>query len=259
MSVKIISYNVNGIRSAMNKDLLGWLKGAQPDIFCIQEMKANPNQVDWSPFHELGYKEYLFPAQKAGYSGVGILSKLTPKHVEYGFQLADYDFEGRGVRLDFEQFAVLSTYFPSGTTGDARQDFKYRFLDDFTTYIEKIRTDVPPLIICGDVNICHQAIDIHNPISNKNSSGFLPEERAWFSEFLSKGFIDSFRHLHPDAKDQYTWWSYRANARANNKGWRIDYQLCDIKLKENIHRAIILPEAKHSDHCPTLLELDFTT
>lgn len=255
MSVRIISYNVNGIRAAMNKDLLGWLKGAQPDIFCIQEMKASPSQVDWAPFHEMGYKEYLFPAQKAGYSGVGVLSKIEPKHVEFGFQIPDFDFEGRGVRLDFEKFAVMSVYFPSGTTGDIRQDFKYRFLDEFTSYIEKIKANTPPLIICGDVNICREAVDIHNPVSNKNSSGFLPEEREWFAKFLETGFVDSFRFLNPDAKDQYSWWSYRANARNNNKGWRIDYQLCDERLKDYIQRAAILPEAKHSDHCPTLLEI----
>jgi len=255
MSVKIISYNVNGIRSAMNKGLLDWLKGANPDILCLQEIKAEPGQLNLADFEALGYTTYWHPAIKKGYSGVALFTRQKPKHVEVGCGLPDYDSEGRVLRADFEGYSVMSVYFPSGTSGDHRQEFKYKFLDDFYVYIEKLRLTVPNLVICGDVNICHREVDIHNPISNKNTTGFLPEERSWLGKFLESGFVDSFRHTCSEPH-HYTWWSFRFNARKNNKGWRIDYQLVSEAMKDRILRASILPEAYHSDHCPTLLELD---
>jgi exodeoxyribonuclease-3 len=255
--MKIISYNVNGIRAAINKDFLAWMQATDADIVCLQEIKATPDQIaDIFLIEELGYKHYWYPAEKKGYSGTAIFSKIEPLHVEYGCGIEEFDREGRTIRADFKDFSIMSAYFPSGSSGEERQLFKYHFLDKFADYIERLKLEFPKLIISGDYNICHQSIDIHNPMSNANSSGFLPEERAWMDTFLRNGFVDTFRHLNADPH-HYTWWSYRAGARVKNLGWRIDYHLVTAALTENIKRATILPEAKHSDHCPILLELDF--
>ncbi len=253
--MKIISYNVNGIRSAINKGLMEWLRSTDADVVCLQEIKAGPEQLNLLHFEDLDYKFYWYPAQKKGYSGVAIFTKQEPLHVEYGCGMEAYDQEGRVLRVDFKNVSIMSVYFPSGTSGDHRQDFKYRFLDDFAAYINKIKKTHPHLIICGDINICHKEIDIHNPIANKNTTGFLPAERAWVTSFLESGFIDSFRYFHQEPH-QYTWWSFRFNARKQNKGWRIDYILVSENLKDKMKRATILKEAYHSDHCPTLLEID---
>jgi exodeoxyribonuclease-3 len=255
--MKIITYNVNGIRAALSKNWLDWLKATQADVVCLQEIKASPDQlVDLHLLEELGYQHYWYPAEKKGYSGTAIFTKITPKHVEYGCGLPDYDREGRVIRADFENCSVLSTYFPSGSSGDERQAFKYQFLSDFQHYINELKNKIPNLVICGDYNICHKPIDIHNPKSNVNSSGFLPEEREWMENFIQSGFVDSFRHFN-DEPHHYTWWSFRAGARSKNLGWRIDYTLVSESLKENLKRAAILPDAKHSDHCPVLVELAF--
>ncbi|HEY4800073.1 MAG TPA: exodeoxyribonuclease III, partial [Bacteroidia bacterium] len=166
-----------------------------------------------------------------------------------------YDDEGRILRADFGDLSVMSVYFPSGTMGEVRQDFKFEFLDDFQKYINELKKKRPKLILSGDFNICHRPIDIHNPVSNANSSGFLPEERDWIDKFLKSGFIDTFRHFNQEPHN-YTWWSFRANSRAKNLGWRIDYQLASSSLEKKLKRSIILPEAKHSDHCPIMLEID---
>lgn len=253
--MRLITYNVNGIRSAMRKGWLEWVKATNPDIICLQEIKASPEQLtDLLILEQLGYEHYWYPAQKKGYSGTAIITKISPKKVTYGCGEALYDNEGRIIMAEFDQFAVLSTYFPSGTTGDIRQEFKYRFLADFKSYINKLKVDTPNLIVSGDYNICHKAIDIHNPVSNKNSSGFLPEERAWMDDFIDSGFIDSFRHINPDPH-HYTWWSFRARARERNLGWRIDYNMVSASMESQIKDARILAEAVHSDHCPVLLEL----
>lgn len=250
-----LSYNVNGIRAAMTKDWIGWLKKINPDVVCIQETKAHQDQLDISIFEELGYKTYWFSAQKKGYSSVAIFSKKEPDHVEYGCGIPRYDDEGRILRADFGDFSVLSCYFPSGSSGEDRQDFKMDFLADFQPYIDDLKKTRKKLLISGDVNICHEAIDIHNPVSNKNSSGFLPEERAWLTQFLQSGFVDTFRHLHKEPGN-YTWWSYRFSARKKNLGWRIDYHFISDNLKDKLKRSEILADAVHSDHCPILLELD---
>jgi len=253
--MKIITYNVNGIRAAIRKDWIQWLKTVDADIICLQEIKASPDQlIDLLLIEALGYEHYWFPAEKKGYSGTAILTRHTPLHVAYGCGIDVYDKEGRMIRADFETFSVMSVYFPSGSSGDTRQNFKYQFLSDFQQYSNKLLTTYPNLIVSGDYNICHRAIDIHNPKSNANSSGFLPEERAWMENFINSGYIDTFRHLHPEPH-QYTWWSYRANARAKNLGWRIDYHLASTPLEKSIKQAQILPDAMHSDHCPVLLEL----
>ncbi len=254
--MKIVTYNVNGIRSALSKNWLGWLQASNPDVICLQEIKAHPEQVaDLHLLEQLGYEHYWYPAQKKGYSGTAILSKITPKKVEYGCGHCDYDFEGRMIRADFDGVSVMSTYFPSGSSGDLRQVFKYRFLDDFQQYIDKLKMEFPNLVISGDYNICHKPIDIHNPKSNANSSGFLPEEREWMENFVNTGFIDSFRYFNQDPH-HYTWWSFRAGARKKNLGWRIDYNMVSSTLEDKLKRSQILCDAVHSDHCPVLLELD---
>lgn len=254
--MKIITYNVNGIRAAMTKDLVGWLKAANPDVLCLQETKATPDQVDVKAFEDLGYHLYWYSAQKKGYSGVAIFSKMKPKHVEYGCGIEKYDFEGRIIRLDFDNCSVMSVYHPSGSSGDDRQAFKMQWLADFQKYIDDLKKKVPNLILCGDYNICHKPIDIHNPKSNANTSGFLPEEREWMEQFIQSGFIDSFRHFNQEPH-QYSWWSYRAGSRGKNLGWRIDYNLVANHMEKHLKRAVILPDAMHSDHCPVLLEIEF--
>ncbi|MGJ3233393.1 exodeoxyribonuclease III [Marivirga sp.] len=253
--MNIISYNVNGIRAAERKGLSVWLQNEEPDVFCLQELKANQDQIDLSVFENLGYHIYWHSAEKKGYSGVGIFTKIKPKNVEVGCGIPEYDREGRVIRADFNDFSIISTYMPSGSSGDPRQDFKMKWLADFRNYIQELKQDYPNLLICGDYNICHQPIDIHDPVRNKNSSGFLPEEREWMTEFLNDGFIDTFRHLNKEP-DQYSWWSYRSAARERNKGWRIDYHMLSENLLHKLQSADILQDVKHSDHCPVKIELD---
>lgn len=254
--MKLLSYNVNGIRAALSKGFASWLKATEADVICIQEIKALESQIDTTVFDELGYHHYWFSAQKKGYSGVAILCKKKPNNIVYGSGIEHMDFEGRILRVDFDAVSIMSLYLPSGTN-TARLDYKFQFMDEFQAYINQLKVSHPNLIICGDYNICHQPIDIHDPIRNKNTSGFLPEERAWLDQFMKSGFIDSFRLLNPEPH-QYSWWSYRANARGNNKGWRIDYALVSTPLEAQIERSFILPEAKHSDHCPVGLELNLS-
>jgi exodeoxyribonuclease III len=253
---KIISYNLNGIRAAIGKNLLDWIKIVNPDIICVQETKAQPDQIPQMEFEIAGYKAYWFSAQKKGYSGVGILTKETPDKVIFGMNNKKYDDEGRVIRADYGDISVISVYHPSGTTGDIRQAFKYEWLDDFLDYINELKKTRPNLIIAGDYNICHKPIDIHDPIRNANSSGFLPEERVWMQKFIDSGFIDSFRWFNKEPH-QYTWWSFRSNAREKNLGWRIDYLMVSDPIKDKMRGALILPQAKHSDHCPAVLDIDF--
>ena len=252
--MKIFSYNVNGIRAAIKKGFLEWLNEYGPDIICIQEIKANTDQLDLDLFSKIGYKyNYWFSAPKKGYSGVAVLSKHKPISVCYGTGIEHMDFEGRNLRLDFEKFSVMSLYLPSGTNIQ-RLVYKFKYMEEFYNYILELKKSIPNLIICGDYNICHEIIDIHDPIRNVKISGFLPEERSWITNFMNLGFIDSFRYLNPDP-NSYSWWSYRANSRANNKGWRIDYNMVSENLKSNIKSSYILDQIYHSDHCPVAVEL----
>lgn len=251
--IKILSYNINGIRAALRKNLLEWLKDYNPDIVCFQEIKANEDQFDKSKFTDLGYHSYWFSAQKKGYSGVGIITKMKPLNAEYGTGIDYMDFEGRNLRIDFKNFSVMSLYLPSGTNIN-RLAFKFQYMDDFKAYINNLTSNVPNLIIGGDFNICHKAIDIHDPIRNAKVSGFLPKERDWIDNFINDGFVDSFR-IFNNKPHKYSWWSYRANSRNNNKGWRIDYLLAAEKLKKNISESYILDDVVHSDHCPIGLNL----
>ena len=252
--MKIISYNVNGIRAAVKKGFVEWLVAADPDVICLQEIKAQKEQLDLGLFEAAGYPyHYWFSAQKKGYSGVAILCKKKPQNIIYGTGIDSMDFEGRNLRVDFPEVSIMSLYLPSGTNIQ-RLEHKFEYMDLFRAYIDELKKEKSNLVICGDYNICHEAIDIHDPVRNKNVSGFLPKERAWMGAFLKSGFTDAFRALNTEPH-QYSWWSYRANSRANNKGWRLDYTLVSDTLKQKIKRALILKEAVHSDHCPVLLEL----
>lgn len=253
--MKIATYNVNGIRAAMGKGFMEWLTATSPDVLCLQETKAQPEQIPVMDFSIAGYHTYMHSAEKKGYSGVAILCKQIPDNVQVGMGIPEYDREGRFLRADFGDLSVISVYHPSGTSGDERQDFKMKWLDDFQNYINDLKRERPNLVICGDFNICHEAIDIHDPVRNANNSGFLPEEREWIDGFIKSGFIDTFRFFNPQPHN-YTWWSYRFNARANNKGWRIDYIMAADPLCERLVRSVILPDAKHSDHCPMMTEIN---
>ncbi len=255
MSKTIVSYNVNGVRSAMNKGFIEWMQTGGYDVVCLQEIKATPDQVDATFLAEMGYHNYWFPAEKKGYSGVATFSKQAPDQVVFGCGIEKYDREGRILRTDFGDWSVLNCYFPSGTTGDERQTFKMTFLDDFFLWIQELAKTRSRLIIVGDYNIAHTIKDIHDPKGNKNSSGFLPEEREWMTKWFNSGFTDTFRFVNPD-KIEYSWWSFRANARANNKGWRIDYQSVTNNLQDRILEAGHSNDAVHSDHCPVWLKID---
>ncbi|MBW8686240.1 exodeoxyribonuclease III [Chitinophaga rhizophila] len=253
--MRIVSYNVNGLRSAMTKGFTEWLKTDPADIICLQEIKAHKDNVDYQQFEALGYEHYWYPAQKKGYSGVAVLTRIKPDYVQYGNGFMQSDAEGRVIRLDFGDITLINTYMPSGTSGDERQTYKYQWLDEFYGYVEQLKTTRQNVIICGDYNICHKPIDIHDPVGNKNSSGFLPEERAWLDKLFASGFTDTFRHYHPEPH-QYSWWSFRANARNNNKGWRIDYISVTTSLQTRLKDAQIWQDIKHSDHCPIYLQLE---
>ena len=253
--MKIISYNVNGIRAAIKKGLLDWLKIEGPDLICIQETKANKDQVEANLINEAGYDHFWYSAEKKGYSGVAIFTKIKPLNIEYGTGIDYMDKEGRVIRADFDKFSVISLYLPSGTNIE-RLGFKFKFMDDFKEYIHELNKVIPNLIISGDYNICHKEIDIHDPVRNKTVSGFLPEEREWLTSFMGNSFIDSFRYI-DKSPHSYSWWSYRANSRSNNKGWRIDYIMVSDGLEENLVGAEILEKIYHSDHCPISVRLKF--
>ena len=253
--MKIISYNLNGIRAATTKGFINWLEEESPDVICIQETKAQIDQMPTFELNTIGYDCYYFSAQKKGYSGVAILSKTKPDQVIYGMGIEKYDNEGRIIRADYGDLSIISVYHPSGTSGEHRQDFKMQWLSDFQNYIQELSKTRKELIICGDYNICHREIDIHDPKGNAKNSGFLPEEREWIDGFINSGYTDSFRHIYPQERHKYTWWSYRHNSRNNNKGWRIDYCMVSNNIKERIKSADILADIKHSDHCPVSLTL----
>ncbi|NLR92777.1 exodeoxyribonuclease III [Flammeovirga agarivorans] len=254
--MKIISYNVNGIRAALKKGLDEWLKECNPDIVCIQETKALEDQVDTEIFKELGYKYiYWHAAEKKGYSGVTILSKIEAISTKIGMGIDTYDIEGRTILCEFENFTLINTYFPSGTSGEERQSFKYAFLDDYYNYVSELKKTYNNLVICGDFNICHKAIDIHNPDRNKNTSGFQPAERAWVTKFIDEGgFVDAFRKF-DESPHKYSWWTYRAGARKKNLGWRIDYFMVQKEFSDALVSSQLHNEAVHSDHCPVEIVL----
>jgi exodeoxyribonuclease-3 len=222
----------------------------------VQETKATPNDIDLSLFTNMGYHVAWYPAQKKGYSGVAVFSKQKPNKIEYGTGHEMSDFEGRVIRVDMGDITIINAYFPSGTSGDERQNYKYQWLNEIQSWLHELQKERPQIILAGDYNIAHREIDIHDPKGNKKSSGFLPEERDWMEQFLATGWTDSFRFKNPQSTGAYSWWSQRfPSVRLQNKGWRIDY-LCTTQIMEKrIVSASILPLVKHSDHCPIVLEI----
>lgn len=250
----LLTYNLNGIRSALQKGLADWLAIQSFDVLCFQEVRAIPALVDLAPLQALGYHYHWHAAQKKGYAGVATFSKIAPDTVVPGCGLPVYDCEGRVLRTDFGDLTILNCYFPSGTMGGLRQIYKMAFLDDFYGYVQTLRQTRPNLIVVGDYNIAHTEQDIHDPVRNKNSPGFLPDERAWMDKWVVAGFTDAFRHVHPH-KTEYSWWSQRAGARANNKGWRIDYISVSDTLQDRIQNAGHFPDVVHSDHAGVFLAM----
>jgi exodeoxyribonuclease-3 len=255
-SIQVVSYNVNGIRAAIRKGWTHWVLENDFDIIGLQEVKAMEEQVDLDALREAGYEIYWHAAEKKGYSGVAVFTKITPEKVTEGMGNPTFDFEGRVIRLDFKNWTLLNCYFPSGTSGDVRQQVKYDFLDAFYNWVEELKKEQPNILIQGDYNIAHTEMDIHDPKRNKKSSGFLPEERAWMTKWIEDaGFVDSFRKMNPE-EQKYSWWSMRSKtARANNKGWRIDYQAVTSPMESWIEDADLLNDAVHSDHCPCWVKL----
>ena len=253
--MRIISYNVNGIRAAIKKGLIDWLKTNPADIICLQETKATSQDIDLKPFEELGFQHHWFSAQKKGYSGVAVFTKIKPDTVKTGTGHELSDFEGRVIELQFGDITLINAYFPSGTSGNERQRYKYQWLDEMQAHLDTLKKTNPRMILCGDYNIAHTEIDIHDPKGNKKSSGFLPDEREWMTRFFNSGWIDSFRFFNKEPH-HYTWWSQRfPSVRLNNKGWRIDYISVTEALRNQLQAAAIYPDVKQSDHCPIYLEI----
>ncbi|MCX6204586.1 MAG: exodeoxyribonuclease III [Bacteroidetes bacterium] len=254
--MRIVSYNLNGIRAAIKKGLIEWLKEYPVDVFCVQETKAAETDIDLSLFTSLGYHVSWFSAQKKGYSGVAVFSKKKPTLVKTGSGFEMSDAEGRVIRVDLGDLTIINAYFPSGTSGAERQTYKYQWLEEFESYLNDLQKVRSKIIVAGDYNIAHQEIDIHDPKGNKKSSGFLPEERAWMDSFLKNGWVDSYRKLNPTTTGGYSWWSQRfPSVRLQNKGWRIDYLCTTEAVAKTLKTATILPLVKHSDHCPIVIEL----
>ncbi|MFC4262910.1 exodeoxyribonuclease III [Ferruginibacter yonginensis] len=254
--MRIISYNVNGIRAAIKKGFIDWLQSNPADVVCLQETKATENDIDVTALEALGYHHHWFSAQKKGYSGVAIFSKIKPDNIHIGTGHEVSDFEGRVIQAQFGDVRLINAYFPSGTSGDERQAYKYIWLNEMLAYLNDLSKKNPKIILCGDYNIAHNEIDIHDPKGNKKSSGFLPEERAWMDQFLQSGWIDTFRHFNK-APHHYSWWSQRfPSVRLNNKGWRIDYICVTKPLSTQLVSAAIFPDVKHSDHCPIFVDIN---
>jgi len=256
--MKIITLNLNGIRSAARKGFLEWLPQQRADIICVQELKAQAADMTEELLAPAGYHGHFHYAEKKGYSGVGIYSKPAPDRVSSGFGVEEFDAEGRYLRADFGDLSVISLYLPSGSSGEHRQASKFRFLDAFLPHLKKLRKGGREVVLCGDWNIAHREIDLKNWKGNLKNSGFLPEERAWMTGIFDElGWIDVYRRLHPDATDEsYTWWSNRGQARAKNVGWRIDYQIATAGLAERAKDAAIYKDQWFSDHAPLTIRYD---
>ena len=250
--MKFISWNVNGIRACLDKGFLDSFHALDADFFCLQETKAQPEQVS---LQSEGYEQFWHSAEKKGYSGTAIFARHTPLSVRYGVGVEELDHEGRLITLEYPQFYLLTCYTPNAQDGLKRIDHRMAWEDALRDYLCRLDQE-KPIIICGDLNVAHNEIDLKNPKSNRGNAGFSDEERGKFNELLDAGFTDTFRFLNPDLAHAYSWWSYRFNARANNSGWRIDYFLVSDRLREQIKDAQIHPDIFGSDHCPVSLELD---
>lgn len=250
--MKLISWNVNGLRACVTKGFLDYFKQKDADIFCLQEIKLQEGQITL----ELdGYYQYFNYAHKKGYSGTAIFSKKEPLSVRYGIEIAEHNTEGRVITLEFEQFYMVTVYTPNAQSELARIDYRVKWEEDFRAYLKKLDQH-KPVVVCGDLNVAHEPIDLKNPKTNEGSPGYSPQEREQFNKLLESGFIDTYRYFYPDREGAYSWWSYRARARVNNTGWRIDYFLVSTRLEQYLKDAFIDAEILGSDHCPVGLELN---
>jgi len=253
-SIEIISWNVNGIRAVANKEALKWIDERQPDILCLQEIKALPEQIPTDLFETRFATLDVNSADKKGYSGTAVFSQLTPEYTDNRHDI-DLAREGRIIEQDYGDFVLFNVYFPNGQKDEERLALKMKFYDDFLTYCDKLRDEGKSIVICGDVNTAHKEIDLKNPKANAKTSGFLPIEREWMDKLVEHGYIDTFRYVHGDKEEEYSWWSYRSGARAKNVGWRIDYFFISEDLAELLEDAFILQEIEGSDHCPVGIRL----
>src|SRR3989344_396153 len=254
--MKLISWNVNGLRACYKKGGWEWFKNESPDIFCLQETKAHPEQLPDEVRNTQGYYSYFDHSKlKKGYSGVAVFTKIEPEKVEYGMGIEEFDQEGRLLALFFKDFVLLNVYFPNGGGGPARLDYKLKFYDAFLKHIEKRRKEGKSIVFCGDINTAHEEIDLARPKENEGNTGFLPEERAWLDEVVNVGYVDTFRHFYPTKKDAYTYWDLKTRARDRNVGWRIDYFFISPDLIKNVKGVKILSDVFGSDHCPVAMEL----
>ena len=254
--ISALLWNVNGIRAVYKKGFLDWFLEEKPDILCLQETKATEKQLPSVLRNIEGYNAYFSSAERKGYSGVALYTKLEPISVEYGFGIEKFDHEGRTLIIEFENFTIFNIYFPNGKASKERLQYKMEFYDAFLEYVEELRRKGKRIIVCGDVNTAHKEIDLARPKPNEKISGFLPEERAWIDKFLSHGYADTFRMFNKEP-NHYTWWDYKTKSRERNVGWRIDYFFISENLKTNLKAAYILSDVIGSDHCPIGIDLVF--
>lgn len=251
----LYSWNVNGLRAAQKKGFLEWLEMAQPDILAVQETKCHPDQLDPLLRQPPGYNTHWASAEKKGYSGVALFSKQTPLSVEIGLGIDEYDREGRTIVADYGNFVLLAAYFPNGSRDHSRVPYKMAYKRDFLTYCNELRAQGRSVIFCGDINTAHQEIDLARPKQNQNTTGFLPQERAWIDNVIDQGYIDTYRRLYPDKNGAYSWWTYIGRARDRNVGWRLDYFFISPDLWPRVQEAAIHADVLGSDHCPVSLTL----
>lgn len=253
--MRLLSWNVNGIRAIERKGFLSWLAKESPDILCLQETKSHPNVLSENLKFPSGYHSFWSSAERKGYSGVAVYSKRQPLNVKEGLGVKEFDVEGRTLVLDYGDFVLFNIYFPNGSSGNKRVPFKMAFYDEFLRQAERLRKQDKKIIVCGDVNTAHTEIDLARPKQNEKNTGFLPEERAWVSKFLSLGYIDTFRYFYPEP-GHYTWWDYKTKARERDIGWRIDYFFVSPNLVSRLKNAFILKDVLGSDHCPVGIEIN---
>ena len=252
--MKLVSWNVNGMRAAIKNGFMDWFRAEKADVVCVQEIKATPDQLDPAVKNIKGYESHWFPAQKLGYSGVGVFTCHKPLSLRCGIGVEAYDNEGRVQTIEYEDFFLVNAYFPNTQRDHARLGFKLKFGDHILRHLNRLRAKRKGVILCGDYNVAHQEIDLKNPKSNRDNAGFLPEERAWMDDFIAAGYHDVFRERVPEG-GHYTWWSYRPGVRARNIGWRIDYHCLSSDLLARVKSVSHQPHIKGSDHCPIVLEL----
>jgi exodeoxyribonuclease-3 len=253
--MKILSWNINGIRAADKKGLFEWLKKESPDILCLQEIKAMPEQIPPHLRNTPYYNIFINSAERKGYSGVVTFSKEKPLKVKNGFRMPKFDIEGRTLITEFPSFTLFNIYFPNGKKNQERLDYKLDFYDTFLSYVDNLKLEGKNIVVCGDFNTAHKEIDLYRPKENGKISGFLPIERAWMDTFIDHGYVDTFRYFNKES-DQYSWWDFKTRARERNVGWRIDYFFVNKEFISNVKKAFILQDVMGSDHCPVGIEIE---